>query len=83
MNTHNGITYRVNVSHNTRGVTITSFGINRVDNEVDGHYSSVEALPNWMQERLATLSLLRVPPPPNDVEDVGARIGPYLFWVYN
>jgi hypothetical protein len=83
MNTHNGITYRVNVSHNTRGVTITSFGINRVDNEVDGHYSSVEALPNWMQERLATLSLLRVPPPPNDVDGVGARIGPYLFWVYN
>ena len=57
--------------------------MNCVDKEIDGDYASVDELPIWMQDRLAVLSLLEVPPPPNDVDGVGCRIGPYLFWVYN
>ncbi len=83
MDTTSGITYRVNVAYDTKQVTITSIGMNCVDKEIDGDYASVDELPIWMQDRLAVLSLLEVPPPPNDVDGVGCRIGPYLFWVYN
>ncbi len=82
MSAPDGITYRVNIAFDTKQVTITSFGIGEVDKEVDGHYNCIDELPIWMQERLATLSMLDIPPPPNDVDEVGARIGPYLYWVY-
>ena len=55
MNTHKGITYRVNVAYDTRKVTITSFGINRVDNEVDGDNPHPEA----KQGSLALVALKR------------------------
>ena len=77
------ITYRVNIAYDTKQVTITSIGMESVDTTVKDNYNSVDELPTWMQDRLAVLSMLEVPPPPNDVAGVGSRIGPYLFWVYN
>ncbi len=74
-------TYRVEIAFDTKTVNVSCFGINSVDSDAEGAYASVEELPKWMQLRLATLSMLDVPPPPNDVDGVGCRVGPYLFWV--
>lgn len=75
-------TYRVDIDFDTKQVEVVCFGMNSVDTEVEGHYGSTNELPKWMQEKLAVLSMLRVPPPPNDVVGLGSRIGPYLYWVY-
>ena len=55
-------TYRVNIEFDTKTVNVTCFGINSVDSDVEGAYASVEELPEWMQLRLATLSMLDPPP---------------------
>lgn len=81
MNTDDKL-YRVNIHYDTKQVHVESFGINVVDLTVKlGHYDSVDDLPMWMQERLSVLNMLECPPPPNDVEGVGCRIGPYIYWV--
>jgi hypothetical protein len=36
----------------------------------------------WIQSKLAVLSMLEVPPPLSDVEGVGSKLSPYLYWVY-
>lgn len=74
-------TYRVEIAFDTKTVAVQCFGTDSVDTELKSDYKSVGALPTWVQERLAALAMLPVPPPPNDVEGVGCRIGPYLYWV--
>ena len=75
-------TYRVDIAFDTKQVEVVCFGMNSVDTDVEGTYGSVKELPKWMQDRIAVLAMLRVPPPLNDVVGVGSRIGPYLYWVY-
>jgi len=53
-----------------------------LDRSVDGTYASVDELPLWIQSKLAVLSMLDVPPPLSDVEGVGSKLSPYLYWVY-
>lgn len=76
------ITYHVQIHHDTKIVSVTTLGINSVDSETIGAYASVNKLPAWMQDKLATLMMLDIPPPLNDVDGVGSRLGPYLYWVY-
>ena len=54
-----------------------------LDRSVDGTYASVDELPEWMQSKLAVLIMLSTPPPTNDVDGVGSKLSPYLYWVYN
>jgi hypothetical protein len=39
-------------------------------------------LPDWMKNKLAVLDVLPSPPPRQEVEDVGARVNDYTFWVF-
>lgn len=74
--------YRVNVAPPTH-IEVICFGIDRLDDSVEGVYDNINDLPNWMQERLSVLSML----PPNtsggnDVDGIGRRITESVYWVY-
>lgn len=79
---HDDDIYRVNVAPPTH-IEVICFGIDRLDDSVEGVYDNINDLPNWMQERLSVLSML----PPNtsggnDVEGIGRRITESIYWVY-
>jgi hypothetical protein len=79
---HNDDIYRVNVSPPTH-IEVICFGIDKLDDTIEGVYDNINDLPNWMQERLSVLSML----PPNtsggnDVEGIGRRITESIYWVY-
>ena len=82
MNEPEGITYHIQIHHTKKSVEVSSLGINMVDAELDGYYTSVDDLPLWVQTKLSLLMMLSVPPPLNDLVGVGSRLGPYLYWVY-
>jgi hypothetical protein len=75
-------TYRIILSNETKTVSVECFGMYPLDRSVDGTYASVDELPLWIQSKLAVLSMLDVPPPLSDVEGVGSKLSPYLYWVY-
>ena len=82
MSTSDDSTYRVILSNKTKTVSVECFGMYPLDRSVDGTYASVDELPLWIQSKLAVLSMLDVPPPLSDVEGVGSKLSPYLYWVY-
>lgn len=45
-------------------------------------YDSTDHLPQWMQEKLAVLSIMTANPPTSEVDGVGRRISDDIFWVY-
>jgi len=75
-------TYRVKLHAFRRYASITRIGMCGVENLADGVYP-YQALPEWVKERLATLSILAPPPPENHVEGVGQRIAEDTFWIYD
>ncbi len=78
----NDITYNIQIHHTTKTVQVACIGMNCVDADLKGYYMSVDDLPPWVQDRLSVLMMLDVPPPLNDVDGVGSRLGPYTYWVY-
>jgi hypothetical protein len=48
----------------------------------EGIYESIEALPQWVQDRLHVLSTFSSKPPTIDVNGLGRRIEENIFWVY-
>lgn len=74
-------TYRVELD--THYVKVMSFGMEPLALSVEGTYSGVEELPQWMQDKLAVLQILHVPPPVTDVPGVGRRMSDDLYWVYH
>ena len=48
----------------------------------EGIYESLEALPQWVQDRLHVLSTFSSKPPTIDVNGLGRRIEENIFWVY-
>jgi hypothetical protein len=73
--------YRVRVDPNTRKVEVVCLGIDSVDNEAEGIYDNTSALPDWMQDKLAVLSIMKVDPPQTKIEGVGMRVDQNVFWV--
>jgi hypothetical protein len=73
-------TYRVEIGG--EWVTIICFGFPSVDTDCEGSYYGVDALPNWVQERLAVLMMTPTTKPTMDIEKVGRRISEHVFWVY-
>lgn len=75
------LVYRVNVDY-AGCVTVMSFGIGNVDSDEDATYDSIQELPQWIQERIAVLSMMSHEPPTANVEGVGRRISKSVYWVY-
>lgn len=79
---HDDDIYRVNVDPPTR-IEVICFGMDKLDDTVEGVYDNINDLPTWMQERLSVLSML----PPNtsgmnDVKGIGRRITESIYWIY-
>lgn len=76
-------TFRVTL-HQDGSVDVMCFALPDVDDIKEGRYDGVDALPNWVQERLAILMMIdyRIKPTPH-IADVGRRISAGVFWVYS
>lgn len=72
--------YRISIRE-SGSVEVMSLFLNGVDDPYGGVYDDPNELPEWMQERIATLSLLSFSPPTEEVEGVGRRISKNTFWV--
>jgi hypothetical protein len=76
------ITYRVEFDDKARPHVEClnyAFDMNPVQ---EGIYESIEALPQWIQDRLHVLSTFSSKPPTIDVDGLGRRIEENIFWVY-
>jgi hypothetical protein len=71
-------TYRVQITQGGK-VTVVSWGL---ASDVDRIYDSVDALPSWMQRKIAVLMLFDPTKINNDIEGVGRRISRGTFWLY-
>ena len=78
---HDDHIYRVAV-HEDLTVSVVCFGCEILDPACEGVYPNVDALPDWVKDRLAVLMLMSPTPPTQDVENVGRRISDFVFWVY-
>jgi hypothetical protein len=79
---HDDNIYRVSVDQDTGYVTVACIGLESVDAIVDGNYSGINELPDWMQEKITLLSMLSPVPPTEPVEGVGRRINADIYWVF-
>lgn len=75
------VVYRVCVDPLSRRVEVLCLGIDSVDATGEGIYRDTTALPDWMQEKLAVLSLMSAKPPTTPIEGVGQRIDQNTFWL--
>lgn len=53
-----------------------------LDSELEGDYPNPQALPEWVQERLAILMLTSPEAPTEEVAGIGRRMAENIFWVY-
>jgi len=74
--------YRVMVDSGKNCVRVQCIGMYCVDNTLDGSYSGMEKLPQWMQEKVALLMMTSSTPPIQEVTGIGQRISEDTFWVY-
>jgi hypothetical protein len=75
--------YRVIIDESKKNsIKVQCIGMYCVDSMVDGSYSGMEELPQWMQEKVALLMMTSYIPPTIDVKGVGRRINERTFWVY-
>ena len=79
---HDDNIYRVTIAEDNGHVRVACIGLESVDAIVDGNYTSIKALPDWMQEKLTLLSMLSHTPPTEPVEGVGRRINAEIYWVF-
>lgn len=73
--------YRVYISPTKQTVEVVFLGIDSVDSEGEGIYDNTSLLPEWMQEKLAVLQMMKVDPPQTKVEGVGMRVDRDVFWI--
>jgi len=80
-NTPDDKLYRVQVQRDTNNIEVTCIGIARVDAKAEGMYCSVDALPKWVQERLAVLMVASHKPVTTFIDGVGRRIDETTYWI--
>lgn len=73
--------YRVQIAKVIGIIEVVSLDMESVDDPINGSYDSLSDLPQWMQERIAMLSMLSFKPPTETVPGVGRRIGEFTYWV--
>lgn len=62
-------------------VAVIALGMD-VDGSLEGHYTGVDALPDWVQERLAVLMVTDAKSKPTPyIDGVGRRISEFVYWV--
>lgn len=71
--------YRVCIT--LAGVSVMNFDITDMDVCLDKTYNCIDALPNWIKERLAVLMMTSPTPPTDPVDGIGRRISENIFWV--
>lgn len=71
--------YRVKVQDSVEVLLLT---MGDVDDPDCGVYSSIHDLPEWIQNKIALLSMLSEKPPTENVPGVGRRIYRDVYWVY-
>ncbi len=74
--------YRVYVSPDDGYITVACIGIECLDSLADGTYDSSDRLPDWMQAKLAVLTMMSSKPPTGTVDGVGRRISEDIFWIF-
>jgi hypothetical protein len=74
------ILFRVEIERSR--ITVVCLSTECVDPPEVGEYTSVNDLPNWVQERIAVLLLMSSKPPTQFVEGIGRRISENVFWVF-
>lgn len=80
---HDSDIYRVHIRDiGKERISIMCIGMERVDAYLEGVYDNLQELPQWMQERIAVLSMLDAKPPTQNIEGVGRRIDENTYWVY-
>ena len=72
--------YRVKVDKHS--AEVLCLGLDSVDVEDTGKYSSVDRLPEWIQHKLAVLLMLDTTPPDCALDKIGIRIDRNTFWVF-
>lgn len=73
--------YRVEIDERTGEVDVVSLGMRSFDTNLERKHASVKMLPEWLQERLAVLAIMKVEPPQHEIDGVGVRISENVFWV--
>ena len=71
-------TYRVQIT-GTGEVTVSSWGLAK---DVLDSYDSVDALPHWMQRKIAVLMIFNPDEVNEEIKGVGRRISKGTFWLY-
>ena len=62
-------------------VEVCCLGLHRTDKEAEGIYGDITDLPEWMQERIAVLSLIKVNPPQTKIDGIGMRVDEHVYWI--
>lgn len=73
--------YRVYIHPDSKHIEVVCLGMDSVDSEAEGIYHDTSHLPDWMQDRLAVLSLMKVDPPQTTVDGVGMRVDNHVYWI--
>ena len=84
MCTHNvqcDVVHRVILDNDTKKCYINTFGMQSIDTPHRKVYDDANALPMWMQKRIALLMLLKEPYG-EEVQGIGKRISETVFWLY-
>jgi hypothetical protein len=82
-NQHDSDIYRVHIRDTGEDrISVICVGMERVDACLEGAYDNLQELPQWVQERIAVLSMLNAKPPTQNIEGVGRRINESTYWVY-
>jgi len=71
-------TYRVQVQNDGR-VNVSSWGLAK---DVEDTYDSADALPEWMQRKIATLMIFDPAQVNDEIKGLGRRISKGTFWLY-
>ena len=76
-------TIRLSINKNGSINTITWPEESGMFKSIDDAYASVDALPDWVQRKLAVLMLLDADEPnKKEVVDIGRRISENVYWIY-
>lgn len=76
-------TYRVLLHPNTGKVEITCFGLEAIDAAALGDYINMCDTPEWVQRKVAVLTMTSDKPPTETVKGVGRRIDANTFWLFH